>query len=249
MPSPFINARVTAYYRTYPLQNEGDPEAVVYHMICKQNETDYNRPALDTTMASAENANVIELPWTDADAYFVGDYNHSPVDGGLVQFDRQFATKPKDLTGYFVGSRSYPFPGVQGIAYNVPVTADAANDSSNLWRYVEAAVANTTPAPQYMDTTYWLSSETAPTIPSTFAPTLGGSHVDFVSDGGGQSIVNGTAQNGEKFSAAYTVSATVPSASQYKAAVAAGTLRVIDPVIERYIGNIWVLKTYKMKSQ
>lgn len=249
MPSPFVNARVVAYYRTYPLQNDGDGSATVYHMICQQNETDYNRPSIGDTMATPDSAKVINLPWVNSNAYFIGDYGQSAVDGGLVQFDRRFATKPKNLDDYFVGSRSFPFPGAQEVVYTVPASAGAAETSRNLWRYVDSAVANTKPAALYMDTNYWRSGDTVPTVPDTFVPTLGGVHVDFVSDGGSGAIVNGTALNGEEFSGSYSVAATSPSATEYKASVTSGTDRVVDVVIERYLGDIWVQKKYKMKSQ
>lgn len=249
MATPFATARVTAYYRTYPLQSEGDADAVVYHMVCEQNETSYNRPGLGDTMSSANNAKVIELPWTNGNAYFIGDYNNSPIDGGLVRFDRRFATMPKSLTAHYVGSRSFPFPGKQSVVRTVPASADAANDDRNLWRYVSSGGANTKPAALYMDTKYWRGSDNAPTIPDTFAPTLSGSHVDFVSNGGSGAVSNGTALNGEEYSGSYSVSATSPSAAAYATAVTAGTMRVVDVVIEQYLGDIWVMKTYKMKSQ
>ena len=61
----------------YPFIEYGDNSSKVYHMRCTVNKGDYAPIALDTTMASASNADVLTLPFAaDASAYFVGDFNH-----------------------------------------------------------------------------------------------------------------------------------------------------------------------------
>lgn len=107
---------VAQTYIEYPFIEIGDSTTKVYHMICQQNRLDYDaaQVALDTTMASAANAGVVQLPFDpDADAYFVGDFGHSPIDGGLVEFERVFANIPQDLDDVFTGTQSYTYPGYQ----------------------------------------------------------------------------------------------------------------------------------------
>lgn len=96
----------------YPFIEYGDNSSKVYHMRCAVNKGDYTAIALDATMASASNADVLALPFTaDASAYFVGDYNHRVRDGALLEFDRQFATIPASRTEY-EGSIVFEYPGI-----------------------------------------------------------------------------------------------------------------------------------------
>ena len=96
----------------YPFIEYGDNSSKVYHMRCTVNKDDYTAIALDTTMASASNADVLTLPFTaDTSAYFVGDFNHRVKDGALLEFDRQFATIPANRTEY-EGSIVFEYPGI-----------------------------------------------------------------------------------------------------------------------------------------
>ena len=96
----------------YPFIEYGDNSSKVYHMRCTVNKDDYTAIALDTTMASASNADVLALPFTaDANAYFVGDFNHRVKDGALLEFDRQFATIPATNEDY-PGTEFFTFPGM-----------------------------------------------------------------------------------------------------------------------------------------
>jgi hypothetical protein len=98
----------------YPFIEEGDNATKVYHLVCVVNEANYTPIALDTTMASATNADVIDLPFAaDATAYFVGDYNKTKIEGGLVRFDRQFADIPASRSSILTGTSAYTFPGVE----------------------------------------------------------------------------------------------------------------------------------------
>jgi hypothetical protein len=63
-------------------------------------------------MASAANAGVISLPFTaDSSAYFVGDFNHTPLDGGIVEFERVFSNIPATRNAEFTGSQAFTYPG------------------------------------------------------------------------------------------------------------------------------------------
>ena len=104
---------VSQTHTEYPFIESGDNSTKVYHLICVVNQSDYAPIALDTPMASAEAAGVIELPFpADAAAYFVGDLNHSPLDGGMLEFERVFANIPTTRNEIVTGTTSYTYPGV-----------------------------------------------------------------------------------------------------------------------------------------
>jgi hypothetical protein len=245
----FTLVRAIAGWRTYPLIEDGSPDAIVYNLRCRVNETDYSKPALNATMASTVTAGVIALPWTNSAAYFVGDFGHANSDGGLVEFTRKFATKPATSTDRLVGSSTFPFPARGTYVFKVPATADDADQDENLYELITSA-ANTKPAPLYETRTYWVDGvDTAPTVPTVFTPTLVGSPVDYVIDSASKTWTNAKAQNGETFSAAVSLGATSPTRSAYETSVGSGTFRTIDVIIERYMGNIFVQREMKMKSQ
>ncbi len=234
----------------YPFASEGDNTAKIYHLKCKVLESDYVPIDLDVTMATAGNADVIELPFTaNATAYHVGDYNHQKTDGAMISFDRQFATIPATRTDQFKGSSTFPFPATMQAVYTPPDTAEAADDSDNLWEYIEIGSSNQSPAPLYVTSEYFLTSGTVPTIPSVLTITYEGVKVDYVSDSFSKTLTNSVALNGETFSAAISVSATSTTATAYAALVAAGTKQNIDVRIEQVRGNLYVMETHKMAAQ
>ncbi len=110
----FTTPRATgASWIEYPFIEDGDTATKIYHLICEVNKDDYASVALDTTMANASNADVLELPFTaDAAAYHVGDFNHQVIDGALLRFDRQFTSIPSDRDDVFTGTRAYSYPGI-----------------------------------------------------------------------------------------------------------------------------------------
>ena len=117
----------------YPFIELGDNTTKVYHLVCEVNEADYAPIALDTTMASASNADVIELPFTaDAAAYHVGDFNKTKIDGGLTRFDRQFANIPQSAVDP-AGSEIFTFPGLPSVAgVGSAITISSASVSSGV---------------------------------------------------------------------------------------------------------------------
>lgn len=117
----------------YPFIEYGDNTTKVYHLVCEVNEVDYAPIALDTTMASASNADVISLPFTaDAAAYHVGDFGKIKIDGGLTRFDRQFANIPQPVVDP-AGSEIFTFPGLRSIAgVGSKITISSASVSSGV---------------------------------------------------------------------------------------------------------------------
>ena len=97
----------------YPFIEQGDSSTKVYHLVCVVNEINYTPIALNIPMITATLADVIELPFVDTSAYFVGDYNKTKIEGGLVRFDRQFANIPASRSSILTGTSAYTFPGVE----------------------------------------------------------------------------------------------------------------------------------------
>lgn len=112
---------VSQTYTEYPFIESGDNTTKVYHLICVVNQSAYAPIELDTPMASPAAAGVIELPFTDGTAYFVGDFNHSPLDGGMLEFERVFANIPAARNEIVTGTTSYTYPGV---AYEPDASAE-----------------------------------------------------------------------------------------------------------------------------
>ena len=103
-------------YIEYPFKDIGDIATKIYHLVCVVKKGDYTPIALDTTMASAGNADVTDLPFTaDANAYHIGDYNNRIVDGVFEVFDRQFSNIPAD-NSINSGTEIYSFPGLLATA-------------------------------------------------------------------------------------------------------------------------------------
>ena len=98
----------------FPFIDKGDSTTKVYHLRCTMLRSEYDPSdvSLDATMASAANAAVTSLPFTaDANAYFVGDFEHLISDGVLITFDRQFANIPLSTIDP-AGSEIFTFPGL-----------------------------------------------------------------------------------------------------------------------------------------
>lgn len=247
--SNFSSARVFEYWTERPLISNGDSSPKIHHLRCKVKADNYSTPSLNALMSSAINAGVISLPFTDPSAYFVGDSNVSPSDGGLMTFDRKFATIPSTRVNELVGSRSFPFPSIREVVYKPPRTLEDLS-SQEPWEYKDVAASNTNPAPLYVDTKYKLSKDiNVGDIEEVFRPTQGGVAVDFVSDSGSGAIINGKALNGDVFTASYSVAGTTPTATSYNANVLSGLKLVVDVQVERYIGEIFAIKTFYMKAQ
>ena len=246
----FTTATCIRAWEEYPLQSEGDLTAKVYHHIMVVARDSYALLAKNALMTDAASKPGRSPFADDSGAYWIGDSEPSVIDGGInVQFDRKFATIPADRPGVLSGSQSFPFPGVRGVRYVTPATADEADESDeSLWEYYDIASSNTDPAPLYIDYEYFLSAN-VPTIPSVFQVTQDGKRVDYVSSGLTATLTNKKAANGETFSAAIAVSATSPTASAYATSISSGDLKIVDVSIERYRGDIFVMKTFKMKAQ
>lgn len=106
---------VSGAFIEYPFIETSDSVTKVYHMPCQVNRNDYDgaQLTLDATMANASAAGVIALPFTsNASAYFIGDFNHSAIDGGLIEFDRLFAMIPATRNDSPSGTTAFTYPGI-----------------------------------------------------------------------------------------------------------------------------------------
>lgn len=244
----FATSRAADSWVEYPLLEKSDASAIIYHMRCRVSLSDYSPLDKNTLMSSAATMGVISAPFINANAYYVGDYGHSYSDGGMLEFDRQFATKPATQTREPDQSRNFPSPTYQFVIYTPPSTVKASETEENLWEYIGQGGGNNSPAVSYLTSTYYLSAD-IPTLPQVFKPTQGGNYVDYVTDGGTGSLTNVKALDGETFSAAYTVDATDPTASAYATSITNGDYKTVNVSVERYAGDIFVVNKYEMKAQ
>ena len=235
----------TGGYTQYPLQSVNDPNHIVYNIQCKCLRADYVVPALTDTLANATSSKIVNPPFANGNAYFVGDISFADSDGGLMTFTRQFSTVPADRANVFSGSVNFTFPSTQGVYYTPPATGDAeAIVSDSLWEYREDKASDTSAGALYIDYVYFLASS-PPTISTVFKSSQPG----FVTNGGSGSFSNAKALNGDTFTGGYSVGVTTPSASSYASDVASGTLKNVDVRVNRYMGNIFVMETHKTAAK
>lgn len=134
----FAQVRAVAQtYIEYPFIELGDSDTKIYHMICTVNRDDYDANAvdLDDVMSNAASAGVIQLPFAaDSGAYFVGDFGHSPKDGGLVEFERIFTNIPEDRDAEFTGTQAFTYPGFNtaGSTQGTERTVTAESDNGTV---------------------------------------------------------------------------------------------------------------------
>ncbi len=220
-----------------PLYDRGDTTHLVIYRTMRVQRDSYTPVAQGTALSGFAGTRLVkETPL-------------EPVNADVSEYTQIYATVPTDRTEEFEGSNVFPFPAYQYVVYTPPSTAEAADENEeNLWDWREARSANTNPAPLYVDSGYFVDGST-PTIPAVFRPTWNGNEVDFVTDGGSGAFSNTKALNGDTFSGTYAVSATSPSMSTYQTKITNGDLLVIDVQIDRYMGDIFVMRTLKMKAQ
>jgi hypothetical protein len=109
----FQTARVTSgTYIEYPFTYEGDTTTKIYHIICEVYDTSYQPISLDTTLADGAGFTGLPAGYANSAAYHIGDFNKQKIDGGLVRFDRQFATIPATRSNVLTGTIAYTYPGI-----------------------------------------------------------------------------------------------------------------------------------------
>ena len=145
LSNAFATALVTSgTYIEYPFTSEGDTTAKIYHIICEQKDTSYSPIALDTALGEAAGFTGLPTGYANSSAYHIGDFGMQKLDGGLVRFDRQFATIPATRNNIVTGTIAYTYPGlgastdggtsvnITGISGNATIVAetDASAGSS-----------------------------------------------------------------------------------------------------------------------
>ena len=139
----------------YPFRELGDTSGYVVERDFVQAQSSYSGPmALDTADG------------TFTSAYLIEETSPTPIDAGLVQFTRRFATVPSSFTSYIF--ETYTFPG-----YYPNYDTGGGSFRDPLPKVVPISVANS-----------FTKSATPPTgvtIPSQkFDVTRFGSYVDYV---------------------------------------------------------------------
>jgi hypothetical protein len=240
---------------TYPLQEIDDSDHIVYKLRCRVRRAAYRRtvPQLDARFSPGEcGIEPQHLPFNDSNAIFVGDVGHSRLPHDRIEFTRRFATFPKNQTGRFIGSRSWPFPAYRG--YRVVIPKNTTDEDDSILAPYDIRSANSKAAPVYLDTKYFLISGEIPEIPQVFKPQFDGDDVDFLADSRSQILQNVQVEDpetGSKVSKSFNanVPATTPSLSAYRSLVSSREKIIIDVAFEQYLGNIYSLKIYKMIAQ
>lgn len=220
-----------------PLYDRGDTAHLVIYRTMRVQRSSYSPVTQGTALAGFAGTRLVrETPL-------------EPVNADISEYTQIYSTVPTDRTVEFEGSNVFPFPAYRDVIYTPPATEEAADESDdNLWDWREARGANTNPAPLYVDYDYFIDGD-PPTIPAVFRPTWNGNEVDFVTNGGSGTLTNAKALNGDTFTAVYSVAASVPSATEYADDIDEGDLLVIDVQIDRYMGDIFVMRTLKMTAQ
>ena len=135
---------VSGAFIEYPFIETGDSVTRVYHMPCQVNRNDYNgaQLTLDATMASAGSAGVIALPFaSDTSAYFIGDFSHRSIDGGLIEFDRLFAMIPATRNDSPSGTTAFTYPGI--VSTDTDGTERTVSNASNASKITTITCTNT----------------------------------------------------------------------------------------------------------
>lgn len=96
----FTSARVVDHWLEYPFTDFDDRTTKVYNLRCRVNVADYTSLPKGTLLSSAAAAGVIDTPFTDSTARFIGDTPANSVSGGVVEFVRSFAKIPKKRIDY-----------------------------------------------------------------------------------------------------------------------------------------------------
>lgn len=91
----WASIRVIDYWDEYPFSTGGLPNITKqYKYKCHCKLSEYESPLFTDQMISASAAKVFDLPVINANAYFLGDDNFAPADGGCITFVRTFGEIP-----------------------------------------------------------------------------------------------------------------------------------------------------------
>lgn len=105
---------------SYPFANDGDLTHVVAEQKYIVQAESYTPPALNTTIT----VNAVTL-------YLVGDYNHSEIESGCINFVRRWASIPATRTRPG-GTRAFTYPGLTPAAGGASKTITAVTFSQSI---------------------------------------------------------------------------------------------------------------------
>ena len=193
----FNTARVTqGCYIERPFSHEGDGATRIYHIICEVRASHYSTIDFDTTLEEGAGFNGLPTGYANGSAYFIGDFNLQPISGGLVRFDRQFATIPATRSNILTGTTAYTYPGMGGTGGGVTSTITGISGNSTIIASTSATIGDTVQIQ--------LTTENSAGVTLT----SGGSFIALAGTGGSQVVVAGFSSLGTFVSGSITVAAT-----------------------------------------
>lgn len=193
----FQTARVGAgTYIEYPFTHEGDTTAKIYHIICDVYDVNYSPIALDTVLSASAGFTGLPTGYANSSAFHIGDFNKQKLDGGLVRFDRRFATIPATRSNILTGTSAYTYPGMGGTGGGVTSTITGISGNSTITASTSATIGDT------------VQVQLTTTDSSGVILTSGGSFIALAGTGSSQVVVAGFSSLGTFVSGSITVAAT-----------------------------------------
>lgn len=112
----------------YPFRNNGDSSTKIYNHIMQVKLTDY-APLSDNDTMTAATKKPVRSPFPDdANAFYIGDSQPEPMDGGMVQFVRSFSNIPASRVEG-AGLYAFTFPSNNNAASTFIMSASKSGRS------------------------------------------------------------------------------------------------------------------------
>jgi hypothetical protein len=194
----FQTAKVGAgTYIEYPFTHEGDTTAKIYHIICDVYDVNYSPIGLDTVLSGSAGFTGLPTGYANSSAYHIGDFNKQKLDGGLVRFDRRFATIPATRSNILTGTTAYTYPGMANSAGGTTSTITGLSGNNTVIASTSAEIGSTV--------SIQLTTEDSTGITLT----SGGDYIALAGTGSGQVVVAGLSSLGTFVSGSVTVAPNV----------------------------------------
>jgi len=230
----FQTARVGAgTYIEYPFTHEGDTTAKIYHIICDVNDVNYSPIALDTALSASAGFTGLPTGYANASAYHIGDFNKQKLDGGLVRFDRRFATIPATRSNILTGTTAYTYPGMANSAGGTTSTITGLSGNNTVIASTSAVIGDTV--------SIQLTTEDSTGITLT----SGGDYIALAGTGSSQVVVAGLASLGTFVSGSITVA---PTAVRKPLNLSAGTFTTYSYEIPESYLDVTLTDVFKPSS-
>ena len=194
----FQTARVGAgTYIEYPFTHEGDTSAKIYHISCDVYDVNYSPLTLDTVLSASAGFTGLPTGYANGAAFHIGDFNKQKLDGGLVRFDRRFATIPATRSNILTGTTAYTYPGMANSAGGATSTISGISGGNTVTAGTSAVIGSTV--------SIQLTTEDSTGVTLT----SGGDYIALAGTGSSQVVVAGLASLGTFVSGTITVAPNV----------------------------------------